>query len=88
MDTKMALPEEELEKIAGGGEYDAQWEAWAKAWKAWWIDHYGNVYCNFCRRQLKNVIKDYDIDQAYSTYMNNSFKCKCGNVLRATESWK
>lgn len=85
---KIALPEKDLEKVSAGGEYDKQWEEWTEAWKNWWIEHYGGVYCNFCGRQLKNVIKDFDVYDAYNTYMNNAFKCKCGNIIRATESWK
>ena len=81
-----ALSLEELDLVAGGAT-DEQWEEWANAWKTWWIQHYGDVRCHHCGRRLGDMIPGYDVNMAYDTFMNNAFLCKCGQVIRATESW-
>ena len=82
------LTDEMLDSINGGQDYTKEWQEWTDAWKEWWIDHYGNVCCIRCGRRLEDSIRTYNKDKAYATYMNNAFLCPCGQVIKATESWK
>jgi hypothetical protein len=78
---------EELEGISGGYN-DAEWAAWTRAWKDWWIDHYGGTRCGNCGNLLAGTIEGYDKDMAYDVYMNNAFMCTCGQVIRPVKGWK
>ena len=80
---------DELDEIAGGQGYnDEQWAQWTRAWKDWWKAHYGETWCTNCHRYLKAVIENYDKDMAYDVYMNNAFKCECGQIIKPVKGWK
>ncbi|MBR2067486.1 MAG: hypothetical protein IJ875_04410 [Solobacterium sp.] len=84
---KQMLTLDELDEIAGGYNNE-EWAQWTRAWKDWWKANYGAVRCWNCQRFLNGVIEGYDKDMAYDVYMNNAFKCVCGQIIRPVKGWK
>ena len=69
---KIPLGNQELEKATGGAGYnEQQWAEWTKAWKDWWIEHYGDIICPKCHMPMLNAIVTYDKDLAYDCYMKD-----------------
>ena len=86
---KIPLGNQELEKATGGAGYnEQQWAEWTKAWKDWWIEHYGDIICPKCHMPMLNAIVTYDKDLAYDCYMNNALMCKCGNACWIQDRWR